>query len=512
MANTQEHNPEIKRNSNGLEHEDASKFPGSQSATSNGEGELEGKENSPAIEVSWDEDHRNPYNWSMAKRVYHTLLIGIFGLTVTFASSVYTPAVPDIMRIFNVSEAAALLPFSLFLLGLGFGPVLAAPLSERFGRTATYLISLPLFALFIVGAGASQTFGGLVACRLLAGIFASPPLVVGAGTNADLWKPESRAVTATLFALCPYLGPALGPLIGGFAVAKKGWRWTEWIILFFCFVSLAAAVGMKETYKKTILERDARKRGVKAAPGPSGLAALKFVFYITFFRPIHMLYTEPIVIAWSIYIAFNFAVLYSFFAAFPLVYSTIYGFDIQQIGLTFISLAIGSIVATVTVILVDRLWYQKKHASRNSRWSTGLVPPEYRLHSAMIGSFGLPVGLFWFAWTAKADVHWISSVIAAVFIAWGNLCVFMSGLLYLLDVYEALMGASAVAATSLLRYVLAAVFPLFITPMYTRLHVGWATSIFGFISVALMPIPWVLFKWGPSLRRSSKLAKSVDTK
>lgn len=38
----------------------------------------------------------------------------------------------------------------------------------------------------------------------------------------------------------------------------------------------------------------------------------------------------------------------------------------------------------------------------------------------------------------------------------------MSGLLYLLDVYEALMGASAVAATSLLRYVLAAAFPLFI--------------------------------------------------
>lgn len=38
----------------------------------------------------------------------------------------------------------------------------------------------------------------------------------------------------------------------------------------------------------------------------------------------------------------------------------------------------------------------------------------------------------------------------------------MSGLLYLLDVYEALMVASAVATTSLLRYVLAAAFPLFI--------------------------------------------------
>lgn len=215
-------------------------------------------------------------------------------------------------------------------------------------------------------------------------------------------------------------------MIGGFAVANKGWRWTEWTILFFAAFSLVAALGMKETYKKTILQRDAKRRGIEVPAGPPALAALRFTFYITFFRPLHMLYTEPIVIAWSVYIAFNFAVLYSFFAAFPLVYTEEYGFDIQQIGLTFISFAVGSITATITVILVDRVWYQKLHASRFSKWSDGLVPPEHRLYSAMIGSFGLPIGLFWFAWTAKHDIHWISSIIAAVFIAFGNLCVFVN--------------------------------------------------------------------------------------
>ena len=122
----------------------------------------------------------------------------------------YTSAVPDIKHTFHVSQTVALLPFSLFLVGLGFGPVLAAPLSERYGRTATYLISLPLFALFILGSGLSPTFAGLTICRFLAGVFGSPPLVVGAGTNADLWLPQSRAAMTTLFALCPYLGPALG--------------------------------------------------------------------------------------------------------------------------------------------------------------------------------------------------------------------------------------------------------------------------------------------------------------
>ncbi len=128
----------------------------------------------------------------------------------TFASSVYTSAISDIMSSFHVSQTVALLPFSLFLVGLAFGPVLAAPLSERFGRTATYLISMPLFALFTLSAGFSSSFASLTVCRFFAGMFGSPPLVVGAGTNADLWLPQSRAAMTTLFALCPYLGPAIG--------------------------------------------------------------------------------------------------------------------------------------------------------------------------------------------------------------------------------------------------------------------------------------------------------------
>lgn len=53
----------------------------------------------------------------------------------------------------------------------------------------------------------------------------------------------------------------------------------------------------------------------------------------------------------------------------------------------------------------------------------------------------------------------------------------MSGLLYLLDVYEALMGASAVAAVSILRYALAAAFPLFINP--SELALFWNHFLTG---------------------------------
>lgn len=39
--------------------------------------------------------------------------------------------------------------------------------------------------------------------------------------------------------------------------------------------------------------------------------------------------------------------------------------------------------------------------------------------------------------------------------------------------------------------------------MYTRLGIDWATSLLGFIAVALLPVPWVLFKYGPAVRKRS---------
>jgi hypothetical protein len=76
--------------------------------------------------------------------------------------------------------------------------------------------------------------------------------------------------------------------------------------------------------------------------------------------------------------------------------------------------------------------------------------------------------------------------------------------MYLIDTYAALTAASAIAANGLLRYILGGTFPLFTIQKYEKLGIGWATSLLGFISLAMVPIPWVLYKWGPQIRAASK--------
>ena len=119
------------------------------------------------------------------------------------------------MSQFGVSREIALLPFVFYLLGLSFGPVIAAPTSETFGRRVVYLAALPSFAVFTLGAGFSNNITALTICRFFAGMSSSPGLSVGSGTVADLFVVAERGVPVMVFVTSVQFGPALGPLVGG---------------------------------------------------------------------------------------------------------------------------------------------------------------------------------------------------------------------------------------------------------------------------------------------------------
>ncbi|KAF7190006.1 Polyamine transporter 4 [Pseudocercospora fuligena] len=458
----------------------------------------------------WDgaEDADNPQNWPRSKKIWHTAIPSIIAFICTLGSSIITPGRDSIMQDLGVSAEVALLPYVLYVAGLAFGPMIAAPCSETFGRRAVYLTGMPLFAVFNLGAGFSNNIAALTITRFFAGVFGSPGLSIGGATLTDMWSAQERATPMSLFVTVPFLGPAIGPLVGGFVAEKKGWRWTIWTLLFFTVVGLTPAMFMKETYKAAILKRRAKKRGL-TYPTSGRTPRQQALFFVrsTLTRPVHMFCVEPVACLFALYVGINFGMLYGFFAAFPYVFQTIYGFNLGQIGLTFIGLAVGTLVACGLIIIFARLVYRPKAAARKKA-GQGPPPPESRLHIGMVGSTLLPVSLFWFGWSAQDGVHWMCPIVAEAFFACGNVMVFMAALSYVMDFYGPSVGASAMGANTLLRYGLGCVFPLFIVQMYSGLGIGWASSLFGFVSLALTPIPWVFYLYGPRLRARSKYVKS----
>ena len=112
---------------------------------------------------------------------------------------------------FGVSETVAILPLTTYVLGLAFGPMIAAPMSETLGRLGTYRIAVPISALFSLGAGFAPNMAGLCILRFLAGFFGGAPLPVTAGTGADLFDGKDFAFVGTLFLFTPFLGKDKSP-------------------------------------------------------------------------------------------------------------------------------------------------------------------------------------------------------------------------------------------------------------------------------------------------------------
>lgn len=116
------------------------------------------EERAPPVD-DWDgpDDPENPWNWPFWKRCYHTFIPSGIALVCTLASSIYVPGREDVMRDLGASQIVAILPYSIYVLALAVGPMLAGPSSEVLGRKAVYLVSIPIFTLFILGSGFSKS-------------------------------------------------------------------------------------------------------------------------------------------------------------------------------------------------------------------------------------------------------------------------------------------------------------------------------------------------------------------
>ncbi|KAK7225026.1 hypothetical protein V2G26_013029 [Clonostachys chloroleuca] len=208
---------------------------------------------------------------------------------------------------------------------------------------------------------------------------------------------------------------------------------------------------------------------------------------------------EPLSIFLGLYSAYSFAMIFSFFGSYAYIYTKVYSFDQRQIGLCYIPVIIGFLFGVATFGIFDKIKYQKEVIRTN-----GTAAPEYRLYAALFGSWLVPIGLFWYAWTPDQNTHWIVPVLAGLPFGWGTLASFLSCMAYLIDVYGTANSASAVAANGMLRFAMGAAFPQFIIRLYdSSIGIHWAGSIFAFISVIMIPVPWIFFWKGRQLRLRS---------
>ena len=118
------------------------------------------------------------------------------------------------------------------------------------------------------------------------------------------------------------------------------------------------------------------------------------------------------------------------------------------------------------------------------------------------------ISLFWLGWTSSPHIHWAVPMLAGLPFGIGFMLIFMALLNYITDAYE-IFAASAMAATSCCRSVFGALLPLAATPMYDKLGVAWASTLLGFLSLAMSIIPFAFIRYGDRIRANSKFCQEL---
>lgn len=316
---------------------------------------------------------------------------------------------------------------TVYILGFVCGPLVIAPLSELYGRSIVYQICAILFFIFNIACAVANNLGALIAFRLLTGIVGSCPITIGAGSIADMISREKRGGAMAAYALGPLLGPCIGPIAGAYLTIAKGWRWNFWLLTIVAGVSALFTFLLEESYPYVILERKT-KRLRKETGNPNFRSALdtgktaRELFAFSIFRPLKMLFLSPIVFVVSLYASLTYGYLYLCFTTFPRVYQGQYQFSLGESGLSYLGVGIGAILGLfLCAALLDRL--SMALTTRNG----GEFRPEYRLPTLSIGAILVPVGLFWYGWTAENKLHWILPIIGTAFLGAGMVIVFVSG-------------------------------------------------------------------------------------
>lgn len=275
---------------------------------------------------------------------YLPSLYPIHSLTTgrNLATIICAPASPQIVEYFHEKNPEYItLLVSAWEIGEVPGPLIIAPLSELYGRAPIYLLTSVLFVLFSVGGALSTSANMVIVFRALTGLAVASsalnPAIIG-----DLFIQEERGGAMAVMTFTSLIGVVLGPVVGGFASARLGWRWTFWVVAIASgFCTLGLAIFLKETYTHTILEK--KTKSLRKATGNQNLVSKYHkdgsktsIFAEAIIRPIKLFILSPVLIAISLYTDVLYGTLYTLLTTLTVMLEEQYHFSAESAGLSFI--------------------------------------------------------------------------------------------------------------------------------------------------------------------------------
>ncbi|KAJ6779602.1 hypothetical protein PWT90_08384 [Aphanocladium album] len=436
----------------------------------------------------WDLHHGNPYSWPDVKKwtvmstaFIVTFLVGLNATSITTASE-------RISEEFNLNNGN--IEYNFFAVtawnaAAAFVPLFTLPLMDTYGVRWGYL-------------ALAKNFATLIVCRVIAGAVGGTLQNAADGIAANLFfHNHERVLPLTAYVFAMVFGVTIGPVFGA-VVEPLNWRWIFWIQLIICGAFMPAVLFLVKETRGPVLYTKYFPEDSDNKEAPDSKKALEEL-YTTITRSAILLTTELTVSLFTLWSSFAFGLVFISTQSIPLVFGSTFGWEAYRSGLVQSAIGIGQIVGFGASLVQRRIYIQSAH--RNDE-KPGVPVPEAILHLSIPATpIALAGGLFMYGWSIYQP-HWIVTAVGLALVGFASMVIINAASIYITDSYSD-YAASAIAAVAFGENVFAAFLPLAAKPMYDRLGYDWASSLLGFIGVALTLAPVLLLFHGKRIRSKS---------
>ncbi|KAF8887456.1 major facilitator superfamily domain-containing protein [Gymnopilus junonius] len=467
-------------------------------------------------EVSFDIEHvpvkDDPRAWSPVRKNATLLLIAFASMIAALSANIQNPA---------IKEMEAELPAT----------------SSQFSLNCqlVYVVSVFLFTIGSIIVALSHGIGPVIGLRALQAAGSSAVMAIGAASLADIFDPEERGRKMGIYYVAPLLGPAIGPILGGFLTAVWDWRAIFWFLsIFGGSIFIAFIFLFKDTFRKersliyqSVLKRRLRDAAIASPPEPNvSITVDKSSTVVDVEKDVEVKTVDLSQIAASVNLSItdvnpfkplglvlrrknNLLVLVcsgvQFAYAFVIVYATSrtletsYNYGPLKIGLVTLSFGIGCAFGSV----LGGRWSDRELA-RLKAANGGQSYPEMRLKSTRLGIFFLPPFVLGYGWLCREKVH-ISAICIFLFLGgFFSIWMYAITLAYIVDSNTG-RSSTAVATNSAFRGSFACIATEIVVPIQDNLGDGWLYTIVAAVLALTSAGMILLARRGAQWREAAEL-------
>ncbi|KAJ8126633.1 hypothetical protein O1611_g7005 [Lasiodiplodia mahajangana] len=466
-------------------------------------------------------DPNDPLNWSQIYKYYIATLVCLAMFVCNFLAAGPTIAIlatareffPDVDVSRSISWVAYF--FTSTALVQGISNFLWVPLANKYGRRPVYIISYAIYLAAALWLIFEKRFAGFLVGRILLGLGSGAAESLAPMTISDIFFLHERGAIMALYTSFLSIGVASGIVIDGLIVIHHQWRVIYktasalialvFVLALFTFPETAFKRGgrpLLEAHAPKKQEADQSNEATQAPTKMSYIRGLR-VFNGTltdesllkmFFRPFG-LSVLPSVLWAALVQSATIGFLVAVTSNVAVAYYHAYGFRPWQVGLTFISAILGSLIGIPAGGQLGDLvadWFTRRNR--------GMRSPEMRLPGMALSLITAPLALVLYGVGIQNKLHWICPTIGLGLLNFSitqatNIC-----LVYVIDAYRPIAGEitlTVLGFKSLFGFLLS----FYTNPWVTKAGYLGAYGTMAGIAAGVMLLWIPLYFWGDTLRR-----------